>query len=295
MTAEPATGTSSLRHAAPPAGYSLAPNRSVKRMNATTTMPTSAPMNNVKTRKTCSSRSRKNAFHCREVEFHQFFLAGSRISLNSVLGSSLTAAFLASLGRSLRLLLAWRRAANFQQRADGVHQRRAARAQLPDAVSRHLLEQLLSPRQQRHQAAPAVVSAAAPAHVAMGLQPVDQLHGAVMLQRQPVRQCADRRLCAFRAPAQRQQEKILLRLEARGARHRVPFPDELANQVTEFRECLVLRRGDFFCHEVTISHCDICFHSGADANAQEEWGKGNWPHCLTRDTRTIEIDVPAKT
>src|SRR5467141_3788603 len=267
MTPEPATGTSSLRQAAPPAGWSLAPNRSVKRMNATTTMPTSAPMNNVKTRKTCSSLSRKNVFHCREGEFHQFFFATSRISRNSVLGGSLTTAFLALLGRSPRLFLAWRRAANFQQRADGIHQRRPARAQLADAVSRHLLEQLLSPRQKRHQDAPAVVPAAAPAHVAMGLQPVDQLHGAVMLQRQPVRQRANRRLCAFREPAKRQQEKMLLRLEARSARHGVPFPDELANEVTEFRERLVLRRGDFFCHQVTISQCDIYFHFSACATS----------------------------
>src|SRR6266849_3524215 len=156
-------------------------------MNATTTKPTSAPMNSVRTRKTCSSRSRKNAFHCREGEFHQFFWPSSRISLNCVLGVSLTTAFLALLERSPRLFLAWRQAANFQQRADGIHQRRAAGAQLADAVSRHLLEQLLSPRQQHHQDAPAVIPAAAPAHVAMGLQPIDQLDRAVMLQRQPVR------------------------------------------------------------------------------------------------------------
>src|SRR5467141_600916 len=185
MTPEPATGTSSLRQAAPPAGWSLAPNRSVKRMNATTTMPTSAPMNKVKTRKTCSSLSRKNAFHCREGEFHQFFFATSRISLNSVLGGSLTTAFLVLLGRSPRLFLAWRQAANFQQRADGIHQGRAARAQLADAVSRHL-------------DAPAVIPAAAPAHVAVGLQSVDEFDRAVMLQRQPVRQRADRRFWAFR-------------------------------------------------------------------------------------------------
>src|SRR5467141_2218144 len=248
MTPEPATGTSSLRQAAPPAGWSLAPNRSVKRMNATTTMPTSAPMNKVKTRKTCSSLSRKNAFHCREGEFHQFFFATSRISLNSVLGGSLTTAFLALLGRSPRLFLAWRQAANFQQRADGIHQRRPARAQLADALSRHLLEQLLSPRQKRHQDAPAVVPAAAPAHVAMGLQPVDQLHGAVMLQRQPVRQRADRRFWALGEPAQRQQKQILLRLEPSGARRRVPFAHELADEVAQFRQRAVLRRGDFRRH-----------------------------------------------
>src|SRR5216684_1870010 len=267
MTAEPATGTSSLRHAAPPAGYSLAPNRSVTRINATTTMPTSAPMSSVSTRKTWSSRSRKNVFHCCEEEFHQFFCAGSRVSLNSVLGISPTAAFLASLGRAPRLFFAWRRAAVFQQSADGVDQCRAACAQLADAVSRHLLEQLLSPRKQRHQDAPAIVPVAAPAHVAMGFQPVDQLDRAVMLQCQPVRQGPDGSFFAFGKAADRQQEQILLRLEARLLRHRVSFADKLANEVTEFREGLVLRRGDFFCHEITISQCDIFCHSSACGNS----------------------------
>src|SRR5712664_4410796 len=236
-------------------------------MNATTTMPTRAPMSSVSTRKTCSSRSRKNAFHCCEEEFHQFFCAGSGISLNSVLGSSPTTAFLVSLGRSPRLFLAWRRAAVFQQGADGVDQCRAAGAQFADAVSRHLLEQLLSSRKQRHQDAPAIIPVAAPAHVAMGLQPVDQFDRAVMLQRQPVRQGPDGSFFTFRKAANRQQEQILLRLQARLLRHRVPFADKLANEVTEFREGLVLRRGDFFCHEITISQCDIFCHSSACADS----------------------------
>src|SRR5713226_6988853 len=52
-----------------------------------------------------------------------------------------------SLGRSPWFLLGRRRAANFQQGADGVYQRCAAGAQFADTVPRHLLEQLLSPRQ----------------------------------------------------------------------------------------------------------------------------------------------------
>src|SRR5712664_1301458 len=232
-------------------------------MNATTTMPTIAPISSVRTRKTCSSRFRRNDAHCCDEESHQFFWSGSRVPLKSISGSSLNTTILASLGRSPGLLPVWRRAAVFQQRADGIHQRRAARAQLADAVSRHLLEQFLSPRQKRYQDAPAVVPASAPAHVTVGLQPVDQFNRAVMLQRQPLRQGPDGSFFAFGKTADRQQEQILLRLQPRRLRHRVPFPDELANAVAQLRERLILRRGDFFCHQLTISQCDIYFHSNA--------------------------------
>src|SRR6267143_946180 len=263
MTAEPPTGTSSLLHGVPPAGYSLAPNRSVKRMNATTTMPTSAPMSSVRTRKTCSSRFRRNDAHCCGQESLHFLWAGSRASLKSVLGMSLTRTFIPFLGRSPGLFLPWRRAAVFQQGADGINECRTACAQLADAVPRHQLEQLLAARQQGYQYAPAVVTVAAPAHVAVRLQPVDEFDGAVMFQRQPVRQGPDGSLFAFGKAADGQQEQILLRLQARRLRHRVPFTDELANEVTELREGLILRRGDFFGHQITISQCDICFHSRA--------------------------------
>src|SRR5437588_4062402 len=48
----------------PPAGYSRAPNRSVSKMNATTAAPASAPITKVRTKNTCSSRSRRTAVHC---------------------------------------------------------------------------------------------------------------------------------------------------------------------------------------------------------------------------------------
>src|SRR5260370_28571857 len=118
-------------------------------------------MSSVRTRKTCSSRFRRNEAHCCEEESSQFFCAGSPAAFISVSESSLTTAFLALLGRSTWFLLGHRRAAVFQQRADGIHQRRAARAQFADAVSRDLLEQFLAARQQRHQDSPAVVPAAA--------------------------------------------------------------------------------------------------------------------------------------
>src|SRR5438309_10098175 len=151
----------------------------------------------------------------------------------------------------------------FQQCADGLHQRGSACAQLADTVSRHLFKQLLSPRQQRHQDSPAVVPAAAAAHVTVSLQSVDELHCAVMLQRQAVRQRANGRFHASGEPAKRQQEQILLRLEAGSSCHRVPFPHKLANAVAQFGKRLVFRSGDFFCHRTTISQYDICFHLSA--------------------------------
>src|SRR5438309_2276011 len=151
----------------------------------------------------------------------------------------------------------------FQQCADGLHQRGSACAQLADTVSRHLFKQLLSPRQQRHQDSPAVVPAAAAAHVTVSLQSVDELHCAVMLHRQAVRQRANGRFHASGEPAKRQQEQILLRLEAGSSCHRVPFPHKLANAVAQFGKRLVFRSGDFFCHRTTISQYDICFHLSA--------------------------------
>src|SRR5439155_13851774 len=55
----------------------------------------------------------------------------------------------------------------FQQCANSLHQRGSAGAQLADTISRYLFEQLFAARQQRHQDAPAVVPAAAAAHVTM--------------------------------------------------------------------------------------------------------------------------------
>src|SRR5258708_14152401 len=142
-------------------------------MNATTTMPTIAPISSVRTRKICSSRFLRNDARCCYEESHQFFWSGSRVPLKSISGSSLNTTILAYLGRSPGLLPVWRRVAVFQQRADGIHQRRAARAQLADAVPRHLLEEFFAPRLQCNQHSPAVIAAAAPAHLTACFQPLD--------------------------------------------------------------------------------------------------------------------------
>jgi len=85
-----------------------------------------------------------------------------------------------------------------------------------------LFEKFFAARQQGYQYAPAVVTVAAPAHVAVRFQPVDEFHGAVMFQRQPVRQGPDGSFFAFGKSAERQQEQILLRLQARRLRYPRP-------------------------------------------------------------------------
>src|SRR5690348_12715828 len=103
----------------------------------------------------------------------------------------------------------------------------------------------------------------------MGLQPVDELHDAVMLQCEPVRQTADRGLLALGNPANHEEQKILLRLEACGARHGVAFADKFANAVAQFGQRLVLRGSDFFRHVLSISYYDIYAESETADNAEK--------------------------
>ncbi len=91
----------------------------------------------------------------------------------------------------------------------------------------------------------------------MGFQPVDELHDAVMLQCEPVREIADRGLPALGNPANHEEQQILLRLEARGTRHSIAFADKFANAVAQLGQRLVLRGGDLFCHSLSISYYDI--------------------------------------
>jgi hypothetical protein len=67
-----------------------------------------------------------------------------------------------------------------EQGFDCPDQRFSAGAQLTDAVLRNLLEQTLTTRQQSYEHATAIVTAARSAHVAVRLEAVDELDGAVV-------------------------------------------------------------------------------------------------------------------
>ena len=72
----------------------------------------------------------------------------------------------------------------FQQSADGLYECRAGRAKLADTMLRHLLKDFLAAWKQCDKHASAILAAAIALYVAMGLQPVNELDDAVVLQGQ---------------------------------------------------------------------------------------------------------------
>ncbi len=98
-------------------------------------------------------------------------------------------------------------------------------------MGNYFFQQFLAARLQRHQHLPPVFPAPRSFHEPVRFHAVDQFNGAVVPQRQPVRQFADTGLLPRLKPANRQQQKVLLRLKPRLARRRVAFLQEAPNQV----------------------------------------------------------------
>ena len=136
------------------------------------------------------------------------------------------------------------RTAIFKQGTDGVDEGGAAGAQFADAMAGDLFQQFFPARKKRYKDAAAIVPAAVAAHIAVSFQAVDELNDAVVLEREPVGQCADGRFFAWRKAANRQEEQVLLGLEAGGASDAIAFADESANLIAKLRERLIFGRGD---------------------------------------------------
>jgi hypothetical protein len=94
------------------------------------------------------------------------------------------------------------------------------------------LEDLRPPRSELHVRDPAVDGAAPAAHEAALLEAVDELDGAVVLEHQALGQLAHRGDLVAEAP-HREQQLVLLRLEARLARGVFREREEVAQPVTE--------------------------------------------------------------
>src|SRR5260370_11440180 len=108
-------------------------------MNATTTIPTSAPMSSVRTEKPVprdSGERRPTAATKNPTNFSVRVLGPRSILFREVQSLRL---FPALLGRSAGLFLPRRQTAVFQQIADGIHKSVAAGAQLADAVARDMI------------------------------------------------------------------------------------------------------------------------------------------------------------
>jgi len=184
-------------------------------------------MSRVSTRNTCSSDFGENAAHFAKKN-PQFFWGGRYGFAHFLFRGFTHCGFSASLEELSGCFSCLGRPAVFQQGADGVYQRGAARAQLADTV-RATCSSSFTARKKSHQYAPAVVPAAASGARSHVSQPVDQLHGAVDAQCQPVRQRTNRRFLASgvrEAPA---------RADTVAARVRRPPPRLLRRRICEMR------------------------------------------------------------
>ena len=120
--------------------------------------------------------------------------------------------------------------------------------QLIDSMPGDILKDAFAARQQGNQYTSAVVAAAAAAHVAALLQAVDQLHSAVVLQRQALRQGADGGFFSLGQPANGEQKQVLLGLESRGQGYFVALAEKLPDAVSQFSQGPVLPGGDLRRH-----------------------------------------------
>jgi hypothetical protein len=120
-----------------------------------------------------------------------------------------------------------------QQLPDGLDERVAMGPQFHNPLGHNFFKQLLAPRLQRHQYLPPVFPATSAFNEAVCFHAVNQLYGAVMSQREPIRKRTDAGFLPWLKPANRQQQKVLLRLKARKACSCVALLQETPYQVTK--------------------------------------------------------------
>jgi hypothetical protein len=156
-------------------------------------------------------------------------------------------------GRFPRSTLWQRGTFSFEEVADGNHQFVAARSELVDSLAGYVFQDSFSAGQQRDQHAAAVFASASASHVSACFEPVDEFHGAVMLQREALRQNSDGGLVAVGKTANHQQKKVLLGLETRRAGGGISVAQELSNAIAQFGEGPVFFGGDFTRHLLSVS------------------------------------------
>ena len=105
--------------------------------------------------------------------------------------------------------------------------------QFHNPLGHNFFKQLLAPRLQRHQYLSAVFPAPSAFHKTVRFHTVNQLDSAVMSQREPIRKRTDAGLSSWLKPANRQQQKVLLRLKTRKACSCVTLLQETPYQVTK--------------------------------------------------------------
>jgi len=140
-----------------------------------------------------------------------------------------------------------------KQRIQCVRQVDPFRPQFAQALSGYPFHQFGPARQQFHQDRSPVVAVLASAHVPALLEPVNQFHGAVVLQHQALGQCLDSGFGSLRKSANCKQQKILLRFKPLPACRSIGFAQKNAYPITQRGQRTVISGRDLCCHKIIIS------------------------------------------
>src|SRR5262249_35569006 len=101
----------------------------------------------------------------------------------------------------------------------------------------------------------AILLAPGAAHIAVSLEAVHKLNGAVMADQQAIGEGLNLGGGSVGYTSNRQQQQILLWFKSRGARRCIAFAEKKADAVAQFRHGLVVGRSDSL-HESIISYDD---------------------------------------
>ena len=110
-----------------------------------------------------------------------------------------------------------------------------------------------------------VAATAVTTDIAMSFQSVDQANGAMVSQKQAVRQLPDSGIGAARKTANGKKHLVLLGLEPCGFSGTIAAPKKLTNATAEFCQRGIFGIADASSHKPSISRCDINASRGASS------------------------------
>lgn len=140
-----------------------------------------------------------------------------------------------------------------QNRGQGRDERVTAFAQFVQTLMDDALQGALAAREQDHTKLPMIANARRAPDISPRLEPVDQTHGAVMAEKQALRQAADAGIVRIGESADGQQHLVLLRLETRGFGSVIAAAEELPDPIAELGKRGVFRIVDSSFHAQIIS------------------------------------------
>ena len=112
-------------------------------------------------------------------------------------------------------------------------------------------------REQGHTDLPLVTATAVATDIAMRFQAIDQADGAMVSQKQAIRQLPNSGYGAVRKAANGKEHLVLLGLESFGFSGTIAAPKKLANATAEFCQRGIFGIANASSHRSSISRCDI--------------------------------------